>query len=168
MKSRFANPVAAKPPPGKWPRAAQSQITAGGVIPALPRGVQSASALPFAARIFLPATAAVFALSLPALAADNDATLRFVVPRGITSFIVDLATSTQQLCFTFLNDNAAAEGKLSIAVSNERRSNDSKWKTVAGAVSFRHKRRLDLSLVGVEAKYVKLTFQVPPSELRFR
>ena len=44
-----------------------------------------------------------------------------------------------------------------------------KWNAVAGAVPFRNKRRFDLSLMGVEAKFVKLTFQVDdPGKIRRR
>jgi len=34
------------------------------------------------------------------------------------------------------------------------------WSAVEGAIRFRHKRLFAVSLVGVEAKYVRLTFQV--------
>ena len=62
----------------------------------------------------------------------------------------------------------AAEGKLSIAISNERlAANNPRWSAVEGAVPFRHKRHFDLSLMGVEAKFVKLTFQVDdPGKIR--
>ena len=91
----------------------------------------------------------------------NDAKIRFALRRGATSFIVHLAAPGQQRCFTLENENIAAKGSFSIATSNERLAvNNPKWNPVAGAVPFRHKRHFDLSLVGVEAKFVKLTFLV--------
>ena len=63
--------------------------------------------------------------------------------------------------FTFVNKNAVAEGQLLIAVSNPPLVADSpSWSAVEGAIRFRHKRFFALSLVGVEAKYVRLTFQI--------
>ena len=48
-----------------------------------------------------------------------------------------------------------------IAVSNQPLVADSPlWSAVEGAIRFRHKRLFAVSLVGVEAKYVRLTFQV--------
>jgi len=91
----------------------------------------------------------------------NDAKIRFALRRGVTSFIIHLAAPGQQRCFTLENENMAAEGSFSIATSNERLAvNNPKWNAIAGAVPFRHKRHFDLSLMGVEAKFVKLTFQV--------
>ena len=56
----------------------------------------------------------------------------------------------------FVNENAAAEGQLLIAVSNQPLVADSPlWSAVEGAIRFRHKRLFTVSLVGVEAKYVQ-------------
>jgi hypothetical protein len=91
----------------------------------------------------------------------SDAKIRYALQRGITSFIMHLAAEDQGRCFTLENENMAAEGRLSIAVSNERlAANNPKWSVVAGAIAFRHKRFFDLSLIGVEAEFVKLTFRV--------
>ncbi len=91
----------------------------------------------------------------------HDAEIRYALPRGITSFIIHLAAPGQRRCFTLVNENMAAEGKLSIATSNVRlAANNPSWRVVDGAVPFRHKRLFALSLIGVEAKFVKLTFQV--------
>ena len=91
----------------------------------------------------------------------NDAELRYALRRGITSFIIHLAAPRQRRCFTLVNGNMAAAGKLSIATANERLAADNpRWRVVNGAVRFRHKRLFALSLLGVDAKFIKLTIQV--------
>jgi hypothetical protein len=91
----------------------------------------------------------------------NDAKVRYALRRGETSFIIHLAEDDQRRCFTLENENMAAEGRLLIAISNERlAANNPNWSAVAGTIPFRHKRLFDLSLIGVEAEFVKLTFQV--------
>jgi hypothetical protein len=97
----------------------------------------------------------------------NDAKIRYALRRGETSFIIHLAAEDKRRGFTLENENMAAEGRLLIAVSNERlAANNPKWSAVAGAIPFRHKRLFDLSLIGVEAEFVKLTFQVEdPGEI---
>ena len=95
----------------------------------------------------------------------NEAEIRYSLRRGVTSFIIHLAAPGQRRCFTLINENMAAAGKLSIATSNERLAADNpKWSAVDGAVAFRHKRRFALSLLGVDAQFVKLTFQVDDLE----
>jgi hypothetical protein len=90
-----------------------------------------------------------------------DAKINYALPRGVTSFIIHLSAPAQQRCFTLVNENTAAEGKLSIAVSKERLPAGSpKWSAVGRSIPFRHKRLFTVSLVGIEANYVKLTFQV--------
>ena len=85
--------------------------------------------------------------------------------RGVSSFIVHLKDAKSQRCFTFVNKNPRAEGRFSIAVSDRALAPDSvSWKTVEGSIPFRHKRRFALSLVGVEASYVRLTFEVDRSQ----
>ena len=97
----------------------------------------------------------------------NDAKIRYALRRGETSFIIHLAAEDQRRGFTLENENMAAEGRLLIAVSNARlAANNPKWSAVAGAIPFRHKRLFDLSLIGVETEFVKLTFQVEdPGEI---
>jgi len=91
----------------------------------------------------------------------NDSEIRYALPRGVTFFIIRLDAPGQRRCFTLVNENREAKGKLSIAISNERLAVDNpRWSMVEGAVPFRHKRRFALSLIGIEAKFVKLTFQV--------
>jgi hypothetical protein len=95
----------------------------------------------------------------------NDAKIRYALRRGETSFIIHLAADDQRRCFTLENENMAAEGRLLIAISNERlAANNPKWSAVTGAIAFRHKRLFDLSLMGVEAEFVKLTFQVEDAD----
>ena len=94
------------------------------------------------------------------LTLDND-TVSCALPEGDTTFIISLVRSSPLDRFTFINENSAARGELRIAVSNEKLSADSdKWTPVDGATSFRRKRLFNVSMLGVEAKYVRLTFHV--------
>jgi hypothetical protein len=94
------------------------------------------------------------------LTLDND-TISCPLREGDTTFIISLARSSTLDRFTFINENTAARGELRIAVSNEKLSADSdKWMPVDGAVSFKRKRLFNLSMLGVDAKYVRLTFHV--------
>jgi hypothetical protein len=105
----------------------------------------------------------------PAIAENTDAaalimeddSVSCALREGETKFIIALPSTTLLDRFTFLNENAAAEGELFIAVSNYRLpAQSSKWKPVEGTTAFAHKRTFDLSLLGVEAKFVRLTFRV--------
>src|SRR5437660_68473 len=94
------------------------------------------------------------------LTLEND-TISCSLPEGDTTFIISLVRSSPLDGFTFVNENIAARGELRIAVSNEKLSADSdKWTPVDGAVSFKRKRLFNVSMLGVEAKYVRLTFHV--------
>jgi hypothetical protein len=94
------------------------------------------------------------------LTLDND-TVSCSLPEGDTTFIVSLVRSSPLDCFTVINENLAARGELRIAVSNEKLAADSdKWTPVDGAVSFKRKRLFNVSMLGVEAKYIRLTFHV--------
>ena len=94
------------------------------------------------------------------LTLDND-TVSCSLPEGDTTFIISLVRSSPLDRFTLINENLAARGELRIAVSNEKLSADSdKWTPVDGAVSFKRKRLFNVSMLGVEAKYVRLTFHV--------
>jgi len=60
-----------------------------------------------------------------------------------------------------VNENAAAAGELRISVSNYQLPAASpKWVEVDGSVTFSRKRLFNLSMVGVEARYVRLSFNV--------
>ena len=91
---------------------------------------------------------------------DND-TVSCSLPEGDTTFIISLAGSSRVDRFTLINQNNPAQGELRIAVSNEKLSVDSdKWTSVDGAVSFKRKRLFNVSILGVEAKYVRLGFHI--------
>ena len=91
----------------------------------------------------------------------NKAKTRFTLHEGLTSFVIPLSSPDQQRCFTLENEGAAAKGTFSIATANRRLApNDANWNVVAGTVRFRQKRQFYLSLVGVDAKFLRLTFQV--------
>jgi hypothetical protein len=94
------------------------------------------------------------------LTLDND-TISYSLPEGDTTFIISLVRISPLDRFTFINENTAARGELRIAVSNEKLSADSgKWTPVDGATSFKRKRLFSVSVLGVEAKYIRLTFHV--------
>jgi hypothetical protein len=91
----------------------------------------------------------------------ENGTLRCPLRQGDTIFVIPVARNTALGRFTFINENTAAQGEFRIAVSNEKLSADSdRWTPVEGAVSFKHKRLFNLSMLGVDAKYVRLTFHV--------
>jgi hypothetical protein len=93
------------------------------------------------------------------LTLDNN-TVSCSLPEGDTTFIISLVQSSPLDRFTVINENLA-RGEFRIAVSNEKLSADSdKWTPVNGAVSFQRKRLFNVSMLGVEAKYIRLTFHV--------
>lgn len=90
-----------------------------------------------------------------------DGALKCALPEGDTTFILSLPQTSVLDRFDFVNENAEAQGELTIAVSNYQLPPTSpKWTNVDGAVAFSRKRLFNLSLVGVEAHYVKLSFHV--------
>ena len=91
----------------------------------------------------------------------NDDTLRCPLQEGETTFIISFPKTSSLDRFTFVNENAEVKGEMKIAVSNYRLPADSpKWTEVSGKTAFMHKRLFNLSMVGVEARYVKLSFHV--------
>lgn len=91
----------------------------------------------------------------------RDETLSCPLQEGVTTFVIKLASASLLDRFTFVNENASAAGELRIAVSNAQLPADSaKWLAVDGSVVFSHKRLFKLSMLGVEARYVKLSFNV--------
>jgi hypothetical protein len=81
--------------------------------------------------------------------------------QGLSSFVIQLEKLKSSHSVTLVNENSRAAGRMSIAVSDRAlAANSPSWETVAGAIPFQHKRRFALSLVGVEASYVRLTFEV--------
>lgn len=80
---------------------------------------------------------------------------------GETIFIIAFPKTGLIDRLTFINENATACGQLKIAVSNSRlRADSPAWTAVAGAIPFARKRLFNLSMLGVEAKFVKVSFQV--------
>ena len=110
---------------------------------------------------FSPVSAARLAPRAPVAAfVDND-TVSCVLREGETTFIIQLPKNSPRDRFTFLNENAAACGELRIAVSDSPLPADSpKWTQVEGIVPFAHKRLFKLSMLGVDTKFVRLSFKV--------
>ena len=98
--------------------------------------------------------------SASALMMDDD-TLSCPLQEGETTFIISFPKTSLLDRFTFVNENAGVQGEMRIAVSNYRLPADSpKWTEVSGKTEFTSKRLFNLSMVGVEARYVKLSFHV--------
>src|SRR2546430_8459485 len=110
---------------------------------------------------FSPVVTAHVGRHAPAAAfVDND-TVSCVLKEGETTFIIELPKNAPRDRFTFLNENAEACGELRIAVSDSPLPADSpKWTEVDGIVPFAHKRLFKLSILGVETKFVRLSFRV--------
>ena len=84
---------------------------------------------------------------------------------GDTTFVIFLAQTSTLDRLTFINENKPARGQLRIAVAKEKlRADSDKWTSVDGAVSFTRKRLFNVSMLGVEAKYVRLSFHVEHEE----
>ena len=91
----------------------------------------------------------------------DDNTLSCPLPEGDITFVVTLPKITLLDRFAFINENAAARGEFQLAVSNYRLSpHDSKWVPVEGSNRLNGKRDFNLAMLGVEARYVKLSFHV--------
>lgn len=91
----------------------------------------------------------------------EDDTLSCRLQEGETTFIISFPKTSPLDRFTFINENAGVRGEMKIAVSNDRLPADSpRWTDVSGKTEFISKRLFNLSLVGVEAHYVKLSFHV--------
>jgi len=96
----------------------------------------------------------------PASILDEN-TISCPLREGETTFVIALPKKPLRDRFTFVNENSAACGEFKIAVSNSRLPPDSpKWTEVDGVVPFAHKRLFNLSILGVETKFVRLSFRV--------
>jgi hypothetical protein len=96
----------------------------------------------------------------PALLVGDD-TLTCPLQEGDTTFIIKLSGASFLDRFNFVNQNASAAGRLKISVSNDPLPVTSpKWIDVDGNIDFNRKRLFNVSTVGVEARYVKLSFRV--------
>ena len=91
----------------------------------------------------------------------DDDTVTCVLQEGETNFVIELPDVAVPDRFTFLNENGKARGELKISVSNRRlEPTSSDWKDVEGVIPFVHKRLFGVSLLGINAKYVRLSFRV--------
>src|SRR6478609_9436086 len=89
----------------------------------------------------------------------DDDTLNYPLPEGDTTLLLSFPRTSALDRFTFVNENAAAEGDVTISVSNYRLpAQSAKWNRVNESVAFTGKRLIDLSMLGTEARYVKLSF----------
>ena len=91
----------------------------------------------------------------------DDDTLNYPLPEGDTTFLLSFPRASALDRFTFVNENASAAGEVTVSVSNYRLPAQSpKWNRANESVSFTGKRLFDLSMLGTEARYVKLSFHV--------
>jgi hypothetical protein len=91
----------------------------------------------------------------------NEDTVTCPLAEGETTFVIKLPGSAALDRLTFENEKAAAAGQLRISVSNfHLPAGSPDWVQVEGSIAFTKKRLFNLSMVGVEARYVKLTFKV--------
>ena len=91
----------------------------------------------------------------------RDETIRCPLREGETTFIISSPHDSLLDRVIFVNENMSARGELRIAVSSDKLSVSSdKWIPVDGSIHFHRKRLFNFSLVGVQAKCVKLTFRV--------
>ena len=90
----------------------------------------------------------------------EDKPLHYSLPEGETILIIQIPKASLLDHFTFINEETV-RGALKIAVANSRLSpTDPTWNAVSGDIAFAHKRHFNLSMVGVDAQYVKLSFRV--------
>ena len=95
-----------------------------------------------------------------ALLTLEDKPLHYSLPEGETTLIIQIPKASLLEQFTFINEETV-RGALKIAVANSRLSaKDPNWNPVSGNIAFAHKRLFNLSMVGVDAQYVKLSFRV--------
>jgi hypothetical protein len=91
----------------------------------------------------------------------DDNTLNCRLHEGENTFLITLQGISLLDRFGFINEQAEAAGTAQISVSNYRLPlNDRNWVSTNNSFSFTGKRFVNVSLVGTEAKYVKVSFQV--------
>jgi hypothetical protein len=89
-----------------------------------------------------------------------DKPLHYALPEGETTLIIQIPKASLLDHFTFVNEETV-RGALKIAVATSRLpATDPTWNAVSGDIAFAHKRHFNLSMVGVDARYVKLSFRV--------
>lgn len=90
----------------------------------------------------------------------EDKPLHYSLPEGETTLIIQIPKASLLDHFTFINEETV-RGALKIAVAKSCLSaTDPTWNAVSGDIAFAHKRHFNLSMVGVDAQYVKLSFRV--------
>ncbi len=91
----------------------------------------------------------------------EDQTVSRALEQGETTYILTLPRISLLNRFSFRNENADARGDVTISVSDYRLpARSSRWNEAAPAISFSGQRVFNLSLPGIEAKYVRLSFRV--------
>lgn len=91
----------------------------------------------------------------------DDNTLSCPLSLGDNVFVVTLPHVSVLQRFAFINRNAAAQGDFEVAVSNYRLgSTDPAWTSVQRTTPFDKERLINQPMLGVEARYVRLTFHV--------
>jgi hypothetical protein len=139
--------------------ASRSALLARPPAPGAASGVKIECILPDGQLTEVPNTNAID--SLNHISIVDDSTINCALHTGETTFIITLPKNTNRDGFTLVNENAAACGELRIAVSNSPLPPDSpQWTKVDGIVPFAHKRLFKLSMLGVETRFVRLSFHV--------
>ena len=96
-----------------------------------------------------------------AAAIIDNSTVSCPLREGDTTIVVALPKNRGHDRLTFVNENAAACGEFKIAVSDSPlAANSPQWTEVDGIIPFSHKRLFNVSLLGVEIRFVRLTFHV--------
>ena len=91
----------------------------------------------------------------------DDNTVSCPLAFGDNVFVVTLPHISVLQRFAFINRNASAQGDFEVAVSNYRLgSTDPAWTQVQRPISFDKERMINAPMLGVEARYVRLTFHV--------
>jgi hypothetical protein len=91
----------------------------------------------------------------------DDDTISCPLREGDTTFVIALPQPCTLERFSFVNDNATVRGELRIAVANDKLpATSSQWTAVDGSVAFENKRQFRVSMLGVEAKFVRVIFHV--------
>lgn len=92
-------------------------------------------------------------------------TLSCQLREGETTFVIKVSTPALLEHLQLRSEDATAVGSLTISVADEALpAHSPDWTEVDGDIAFHRKRHFSLSLVGVNARYVKLAFRVEKIE----
>lgn len=95
------------------------------------------------------------------LAIQNGDSVNCRLAQGDNTFVLALPDRSTLDHVTFVNDNAAACGRLRISVADqELPALSAQWVPVDGSIAFARKRLFNVCMVGVNAKFVRITFSV--------